>query len=875
MQPPAFQTDPDRYTHSSVPQPSDLPLRPRFLSELVLIPFGPELMVDGTERMHVLQGLGAQSILPQLVRLMDGRRTLDELTTALPGISQDDILAAISSLWHWGLLEDGAFNALAEPQSNVETLSFLRRYLGFTGLNRSGLEAYEKLRNSEVMIFDSDSASHDAQSLRLLLEKVGVGKITTAVPGSLRDQCKPESVMHSLAVSLSLSGEDCKWHQTLDDWCCKHQLPWLRVVLSKKENYVDFGPLFTTKTNPCYSCFHQVHCEKSRSKESLGNDSPSIERNFWISMAAIEVVYFLSGIGALATAKSFERYDFKQWAPQRLHWLRVPGCLRCRPLPRKVSEAGCHQTTTLVDTAVAFEDYVGLSSRSVLSSVIRENQAHAANLLSKETKRMPNCEQMFLRRGVSRLRQPALEVLRERRQAFQAAIHIDDLATMLMVTSGIRSFDNETKKIQRWAATAGNLGSVELFVAVRNVMELSPGVYFYQAHEHSLAFFQRRTGGLDIPDLMRRSIASDPADLPDAIVIFTGAFHRLQRKYGFFGYKLLNLDAGIAVSQLHLAARALGFRSRTTVRWADDLIEQQLNLDSQEEQCTAVVELRSGARGREAPVFQTSARMTSGHNQPPSAKLPSDFRELPLHDIGAMLYRESRMCEKSLAIQSFQDYPEPQRLRNVSALSLKLPPAASGGRRLISNILSERTTVRAYSRDSVSPDQLAVMLACANEADREYWEREQSSDEPLIFYVLAWRLTGFSAGAYTYDPEDRALRFVGPAASQAERAELFAQAEFASAPVVIWIAGNLAAASGRLGALGHRFLLLRAGFAGHRLWMAAMAMGLAGGVTAGVVPGAARKQFGLDGYHRASLLAFATGMPADRSWQRQRAGLEE
>jgi nitroreductase len=90
--------------------------------------------------------------------------------------------------------------------------------------------------------------------------------------------------------------------------------------------------------------------------------------------------------------------------------------------------------------------------------------------------------------------------------------------------------------------------------------------------------------------------------------------------------------------------------------------------------------------------------------------------------------------------------------------------------------------------------------------------------------------------------------------------ELFVQPEFASAPVIIWIAGNLAAACARLGALGHRLLLLRAGLAGHRLWTAALAMGLSGGITAGVVSGAAREQFGLDGYRQVSLLAFATGI---------------
>jgi hypothetical protein len=57
-------------------------------------------------------------------------------------------------------------------------------------------------------------------------------------------------------------------------------------------------------------------------------------------------------------------------------------------------------------------------------------------------------------------------------------------------------------------------------------------------------------------------------------------------------------------------------------------------------------------------------------------------------------------------------------------------------------------------------------------------------------------------------------------------------------------------------------LLLRAGAAAHRLWMAALGTGLAGCLAAGVVPGTARRQFGFDGFRQASLLSFVTGYGA-------------
>ena len=52
--------------------------------------------------------------------------------------------------------------------------------------------------------------------------------------------------------------------------------------------------------------------------------------------------------------------------------------------------------------------------------------------------------------------------------------------------------------------------------------------------------------------------------------------------------------------------------------------------------------------------------------------------------------------------------------------------------------------------------------------------------------------------------------------------ELVMQREFADAPALLVITGNLAAALARHGSHGHRLLLTRAGAAGHAAWLAAL-----------------------------------------------------
>ncbi|MGH9914877.1 MAG: hypothetical protein ACRD63_06265, partial [Pyrinomonadaceae bacterium] len=58
-----------------------LPLQPRFLRELVIVPLEDILVVDGGDQLQILQGKATQSLLPNLIDLMDGSRTGNQLET--------------------------------------------------------------------------------------------------------------------------------------------------------------------------------------------------------------------------------------------------------------------------------------------------------------------------------------------------------------------------------------------------------------------------------------------------------------------------------------------------------------------------------------------------------------------------------------------------------------------------------------------------------------------------------------------------------------------------------------------------------------------------------------------------------------------------
>ncbi len=174
--------------------------------------------------------------------------------------------------------------------------------------------------------------------------------------------------------------------------------------------------------------------------------------------------------------------------------------------------------------------------------------------------------------------------------------------------------------------------------------------------------------------------------------------------------------------------------------------------------------------------------------------------------------------------------------------------------------LLTRTSLRFFSEESVELAQLATILKTASAGDEQDWSQERAKGIALNLLVVAWRVHGLAPAVYSYIPESHELARTNTVPDQyTEGKDLVLQTEFADAPVIVLITGNLAAACMRHGAWGHRQLLLRAGAAGHRLWISSLGVGLVGTVFAGFLPRAAQRVANVDGYRNAGLFAYCTG----------------
>jgi nitroreductase len=188
-------------------------------------------------------------------------------------------------------------------------------------------------------------------------------------------------------------------------------------------------------------------------------------------------------------------------------------------------------------------------------------------------------------------------------------------------------------------------------------------------------------------------------------------------------------------------------------------------------------------------------------------------------------------------------------------------PVPAPARESLEESLRRRTAIRAYTDQPVALAQLAAILTGAEYQDRRNWASERAAGVELRLVCASWRVSGLDTGLYGFD--SRALVRLADLPTGTDAEDIVLQREFASAPALVLVLGNLAAALRRHGSHGHRLLLNRAGAAAHAAWLAALSLGLDGTVFAGLLPGAVRELLGADGYTSAPLFAFSVGRRAD------------
>lgn len=567
-----------------------MPRRPHFPAELVVIPMEDGLLIDGADDKQLLRGKATRNLLPRLLPLMDGTRTLEQLAEALPKVPGESIRNAVALLYTRGLLEDSA----ADPQDidaatcDQQTLAFFRRHVDVTRFNRSALEAMAHLARAQVAIYALGVNALAARAIiQQQLQQAGINSVQYSEWGTDPGSLLTEQAGKRLVIVLVEGEDDQHLLQELDERCARSKIPWLRAAVNPVAQMGELGPYFERGETACFACF-------ARSISPLAPRAPqhaaSLDVRLWANMLAIEAIYLLSRISFLASGLNVSRYDLGDWSAKQWRYPKLPGCPNCRP---SGGEMG------YVEPAVAYEDAVSFPSRHLIDPKSHQTHYRPSNLeLAHDGKRYPSAEQVPLPDHAD-LRRPEGATLDALPGAVcaqpQPARRLDvaGLATLLKLGGGIRYTDgNKASKLQRWTPTGGNLGSVELYVLARNVEGLTSGIYFYQPHEHTLACLERVDQPAALDAFTCEALALEHQDLADAYLVLAAAHHRVAHKYAAFAYRIINLDAGVALGQIHMAARGTGLVAQTVQKWADDQLGDRLNLEHINEAVTGVLAIR-------------------------------------------------------------------------------------------------------------------------------------------------------------------------------------------------------------------------------------------------------------------------------------------
>lgn len=387
---------------------------------------------------------------------------------------------------------------------------------------------------------------------------------------------------------------------------------------------------------------------------------------------------------------------------------------------------------------------------------------------------------------------------------------LEELSAILLMTCTItaKASHAEGEFFFRSAASAGALYPTEIYVALRGVEGLEPGLYHFAVRHHGLACLRKGdfTG-------------CPPGAGKTAITFFlTAIFFRSAWKYRARSYRYHLLDTGHVVENLLLALGAVGLPFALSYDFDDAGVNQLIGLDETREAALAVVRIPGKENG-------------AGTAEGPVEPLPEEFRNA------------SRVCGEE------KNYPQ---VMNMYRAGAQIQPGGSENLGMIRELglttrdpeslagpapwpevmnhteaVFRRRSKRNFIRTPLPSGRAAALLETLCAKYSGCGGREEVYRESTCAGFLADRVEGLEAGFHLLDISRKKTAMVRSGDYMEWMARVcLNQAWLKQTALHFLFMTNLDVLDRHLGPRGYRYAMMEAGRMGERLYVAATAMGL-------------------------------------------------
>ena len=162
-------------------------------------------------------------------------------------------------------------------------------------------------------------------------------------------------------------------------------------------------------------------------------------------------------------------------------------------------------------------------------------------------------------------------------------LSLSDLSKVLHqsygITGEIKRPDGGTIPL-RSAPSGGALYPAEIYLGIRNVSDIEPGIYHYNVPDHALELL---IPGAPTEKLYEVCCQQEYVKKASVVFLISGVLQRTKRKYGERGYRYVLLDVGHLGQNIYLSCTSLNLAVMTTCGFFDDEANKLLRVDGIDE----------------------------------------------------------------------------------------------------------------------------------------------------------------------------------------------------------------------------------------------------------------------------------------------------